>query len=40
MKPAVMRAAIGAGAVMVNDVRALREPGALDAVAGSTPRSV
>jgi dihydropteroate synthase len=26
MKPAVMRAAIAAGASMVNDVRALREP--------------
>jgi dihydropteroate synthase len=33
MKPAVMRAAIAAGASMVNDVRALREPGALEAVA-------
>ena len=31
MKPAVMRAAIAAGASMVNDVRALREPGALEA---------
>src|SRR5262245_37697229 len=27
MKPAVMHAAIGAGAAMVNDVRALQEPG-------------
>jgi len=33
MKPAVMRAAIAAGASMDNDVRALREPGALEAVA-------
>jgi dihydropteroate synthase len=32
MKPAVMRAAIDAGAAMVNDVRALREPGAVEAV--------
>ncbi len=35
MKPAVMREAIAAGAVMVNDVRALRQRGALDAVADS-----
>jgi dihydropteroate synthase len=34
-KPEVMRAAIAAGAAMVNDVRALGAPGALDAVAGS-----
>lgn len=34
-KPAVMRAALAAGAAIVNDVRALREPGALDAVAAS-----
>jgi dihydropteroate synthase len=34
VKPAVMRAAIAAGAAMVNDVRALQEPGAIDAVAG------
>ena len=34
-KPAVMRAAIAAGASMVNDVRGLQEPGALDIVAGS-----
>ena len=34
-KPAVISAAIAAGASMVNDVRALREPGALDAVAGT-----
>lgn len=30
-KPEVMREAINAGASMINDVRALREPGALDA---------
>src|SRR5262252_5513997 len=30
--PEVMRAAIAAGAAMVNDVAALREPGALDVV--------
>jgi dihydropteroate synthase len=35
MKPAVMRAAIAAGASMVNDVRALREAGAVEAVAQS-----
>ena len=35
MKPKVMRAALAAGAVMVNDVNALRAPGALEAVAGS-----
>ena len=35
MKPAVMRAAIAAGAAMVNDVRALQERGALEAVAAS-----
>ena len=35
MKPPVMRAAIAAGASMVNDVRALRAPGALDVVANS-----
>lgn len=34
-KPGVMRAALAAGATMVNDVTALRAPGALDAVAGS-----
>ena len=34
-KPAVMRAAIAAGASMVNDVAALREPGAIAAVADS-----
>jgi dihydropteroate synthase len=32
-KPAVMRAAVRAGAGMVNDVRALGQPGALEAVA-------
>ena len=32
-KPAVMSAAIAAGASLVNDVRALREPGAVDALA-------
>jgi len=31
-KPAVMRAAVAAGAGLINDVRALREPGALEAV--------
>ncbi|MES2883335.1 MAG: dihydropteroate synthase [Pseudomonadota bacterium] len=35
MKPAVMRAALAAGATMVNDVNALREPGAIEAVAAS-----
>jgi dihydropteroate synthase len=35
MKPEVMRAALAAGAAMVNDVMALRAPGAMDAVAGS-----
>ena len=34
-KPEVMRAAIAAGASMINDVTALRAPGAIDAVAGS-----
>lgn len=34
-KPAVMRAAITAGASIVNDVRALQEPGALEIVADS-----
>jgi len=33
MKPAVMRAALDAGASMINDVRALGQPGALEAVA-------
>lgn len=35
MKPAVMRAALAAGADMINDVNALCAPGALEAVAGS-----
>jgi dihydropteroate synthase len=34
-KPCVMRAAIAAGAAMINDVSALRAPGALEAVAGA-----
>jgi dihydropteroate synthase len=34
-KPEVMRAVIAAGAAMVNDIYALRAPGALEAVAGS-----
>jgi dihydropteroate synthase len=34
-KPEVMSAALEAGASMINDVRALREPGALEIVAGS-----
>jgi len=34
-KPQVMRAALAAGASMVNDINALLEEGALDAVAGS-----
>ena len=34
-KPEVMRAAIAAGASMINDVTALRAPCAIDAVAGS-----
>ena len=37
-KPAVMRAAVASGASMINDVRALREDGALEAAAGlNTP---
>ncbi|HSN51665.1 MAG TPA: dihydropteroate synthase [Woeseiaceae bacterium] len=32
-KPAVMRAAVAAGAAMINDIRALREEGALQAAA-------
>ena len=32
-KPGVMRAAVAAGAAMINDVRALQQPGALDAAA-------
>ncbi len=35
MKPAVMRAALDAGAAMVNDVRALQAPGAIEIVAAS-----
>ncbi|MGE5757938.1 MAG: dihydropteroate synthase [Sideroxydans sp.] len=34
-KPGVMRAALAAGASMVNDINALQAPGALDLVAGS-----
>jgi len=34
-KPEVMRAAIAAGASVVNDVKALQAPGALEAVAGT-----
>jgi dihydropteroate synthase len=34
-KPAVMKAALAAGVAIVNDVRALREPGAIEAVAES-----
>jgi dihydropteroate synthase len=34
-KPEVMRAAIAAGASMINDIGALRAPGALEAVAAS-----
>ena len=33
-KPEVMRAVMDAGADIVNDIRALREPGAMDVVAG------
>jgi dihydropteroate synthase len=36
MKPAVMSAAVAAGAGMVNDVRALQVPGALEAVAATS----
>src|SRR5436190_2000814 len=40
-KPAVMHAAIAAGAAIINDVSALRAPGALEAVAGAeTPAAV
>jgi len=35
VKPAVMRAALIAGAGMINDVRALREPGSMEVVAAS-----
>ncbi len=34
-KPEVMKAALAAGASIINDVRALKQPGALDAVADS-----
>ncbi|MCD9088778.1 dihydropteroate synthase [Stenotrophomonas sp. SY1] len=34
-KPEVMRAALAAGAGMINDVQALQQPGAMDAVAAS-----
>lgn len=36
MKPHVMRAAIAAGADMINDINALQAPGAVDALQGST----
>ena len=36
MKPEVMRAAVAAGAGLVNDVQALQAPGALEAVAAGT----
>ncbi len=39
-KPDVMRAAISAGAGMINDVRALREPHAIEAVADSSVQVV
>lgn len=35
-RPRVMRAALAAGAAMINDIEALEAPGALEAVAGST----
>lgn len=35
-KPEVMRGALRAGADMINDIRALREPGAIDIVADSS----
>jgi dihydropteroate synthase len=35
VKPEVMRAALGEGAAMINDINALRAPGALEAVAAS-----
>jgi dihydropteroate synthase len=38
-KPAVMRAAIAAGASMINDISALRAPGALEALA-SAPKPI
>jgi dihydropteroate synthase len=36
LKPEVMRAVLGEGASMINDVNALRAPGALEAVRGSS----
>ena len=39
-KPEVMRAALAAGAAMVNDITALAAPGALEAVAGERLRGV
>ncbi|AVR88805.1 dihydropteroate synthase [Thauera aromatica] len=36
VKPAVMRAALAAGADMINDINAFRAEGAIEAVAGST----
>ena len=39
-KPVVMRAAVAAGAGLINDVRALREPGALDAAAELTDAAI
>ena len=39
-KPEVMRAAAAAGAGLINDVRALREPGALEAAAATRLRRV
>ncbi|PLK48278.1 dihydropteroate synthase [Uliginosibacterium sp. TH139] len=36
LKPAVMRAAIAAGVAIVNDINALRAPGAVEAVAASS----
>ncbi len=35
-QPAIMREAIARGVVLINDVRALRRPGALEAVAGTS----
>jgi dihydropteroate synthase len=35
VKPEVMRAALGEGAAMINDINALRAPGALEALAAS-----
>lgn len=36
VKPGVMRAAIDAGASLVNDINAFREPGAIEVIAGSS----